>query len=96
MSTASESYSSTYDFIIAGGGLAGLSLAYYLSQSSLENAKILIIDQSEKRKMIKHGAFGKLNPMLLTKLSDRNGMVFGFMEVEILVNFYPLTNTNIN
>jgi hypothetical protein len=46
--------------------------------------------------MIKHGAFGKLNPMLLTKLSDKNGMVFGFMEVEILVNFYPLTNTNIN
>jgi len=49
MSTASESYSSTYDFIIAGGGLAGLSLAYYLSQSSLENAKILIIDQSEQK-----------------------------------------------
>jgi 2-polyprenyl-6-methoxyphenol hydroxylase-like FAD-dependent oxidoreductase len=96
MSTASESYSSTYDFIIAGGGLAGLSLAYYLSQSSLENAKILIIDQSEKRKMIKLGVFGNLNPTAFDEIVRQNGMVFGFMEVEILVNFYPLMNTNIN
>jgi thioredoxin reductase len=85
-----------FDFIIAGGGLAGLSLAYYLSQSSLENAKILIIDQSEKKENDKTWCFWEAQPMLLTKLSDRNGMVFGFMEAEILVNFCPLTNTNIS
>lgn len=62
MSTASESYSSTYDFIIAGGGLAGLSLAYYLSQSSLENAKILIIDQSEKKENDKTWCFWEAQP----------------------------------
>ncbi len=38
----------SYDYIIAGGGCAGLSLAYYLSQSKLANAKVLIIDREEK------------------------------------------------
>ncbi len=39
-----------YDYIIAGGGLAGLSLAYYMNQSVLRNKKILIIDKDEKKK----------------------------------------------
>jgi lycopene beta-cyclase len=34
-----------YDFILAGGGMAGLSFAYYLSQSSLGDKRILIIDR---------------------------------------------------
>ncbi|NJM53728.1 MAG: lycopene cyclase, partial [Blastocatellia bacterium] len=38
----------TYDYIIAGGGLAGLSLAFYLNQSSLRDKKILIIDREMK------------------------------------------------
>ncbi|GAB3991672.1 lycopene cyclase family protein [Spirosoma daeguense] len=37
-----------YDFIIAGGGMAGLSLAYYLSQSPLRDRRILIIDREPK------------------------------------------------
>lgn len=37
-----------YDFIIAGGGMAGLSLAYYLSQSSLRDRSILILDKELK------------------------------------------------
>lgn len=37
-----------YDYIIAGGGMAGLSLAYYLSKSSLQTANVLIIDSSAK------------------------------------------------
>lgn len=37
-----------YDFIIAGGGAAGLSLAYYLSKSGLKNKKVLIIDKDRK------------------------------------------------
>jgi lycopene beta-cyclase len=39
-----------YDFIIAGGGAAGLSLAFYLSKSSLKNKKVLIIDKDRKEK----------------------------------------------
>lgn len=37
-----------YDFIIAGGGLAGLSLAYYMNQTVLRDKSILIIDQDTK------------------------------------------------
>lgn len=37
-----------YDFIIAGGGMSGLSLAYYLTQSPLRDRSILIIDKEIK------------------------------------------------
>ena len=39
-----------YDFIIAGGGMAGLSLAYYLSQSPLRHRSILILDKELKNR----------------------------------------------
>jgi lycopene beta-cyclase len=39
---------SRYDFIIAGGGVAGLSLAYHLVQSPLRERSILIIDRDRK------------------------------------------------
>lgn len=38
----------SYDYIIAGGGMAGLSLAFYLNQSTLRDKKILIIDREIK------------------------------------------------
>lgn len=38
----------TFDYIIAGGGLAGLSLAFYLNESVLREKKILIIDRDAK------------------------------------------------
>src|SRR5687768_3221211 len=37
-----------YDYIIAGAGCAGLSLAYYLLQSSLKNKSVLLIDKQLK------------------------------------------------
>lgn len=40
----------TYDLIIAGGGAAGLSLAYYLSRSSLGAKSVLIVDKDRKDK----------------------------------------------
>jgi len=39
-----------YDFIIVGGGVAGLSLAYQLVNSQLADRSILIIDQKAKDK----------------------------------------------
>ena len=39
-----------YDYVIAGGGMAGLSLAYYLSLSTLRDHSILIIDKESKDK----------------------------------------------
>ncbi len=38
-----------YDFILAGGGMAGLSFAYYLAQSSLSNKRVLIIDRGIRK-----------------------------------------------
>jgi lycopene beta-cyclase len=39
----------TYNYIIAGGGMAGLSLAFYLNQNThFKDKKILIIDREEK------------------------------------------------
>jgi lycopene beta-cyclase len=37
-----------YDFILAGGGIAGLSLAYHLIHSPLRDCSILIIDRDAK------------------------------------------------
>lgn len=39
-----------YDFIIAGGGVAGLSLAYHLINSPLRDHSILIIDRQRKKR----------------------------------------------
>jgi lycopene beta-cyclase len=38
----------SYDYIIAGGGMAGLSLAFYLNKSLLKEKNILIIDREIK------------------------------------------------
>ncbi len=38
----------SFDYIIAGGGLAGLSLAFYFNESRLRDKKILIIDREKK------------------------------------------------
>jgi lycopene beta-cyclase len=38
-----------YDYIIAGGGAAGLSLAWYLSQTTKSRARVLIIDKDKKQ-----------------------------------------------
>ena len=43
-----ENSQNTYQYIIAGGGMAGLSLAFYLNKSTLRDKKILIIDREEK------------------------------------------------
>jgi lycopene beta-cyclase len=39
-----------YDFILAGGGLAGLSLACHLANSPLRDRSILIVDPDTKER----------------------------------------------
>jgi lycopene beta-cyclase len=38
----------SFDYIIAGGGMAGLSLAFYMNESVLRGRKILVIDRDAK------------------------------------------------
>jgi lycopene beta-cyclase len=47
----------SYDYIICGGGMAGLSLAYYLKTSTLAHKSILIIEPQEKNKNDRTWAF---------------------------------------
>ncbi|WP_420155043.1 lycopene cyclase family protein [Siphonobacter sp.] len=46
-----------YDIIITGGGMAGLSLAYYLNHSTLRHKQILIIDREPKTRNDRTWAF---------------------------------------
>jgi lycopene beta-cyclase len=39
----------TYDYIIAGAGAAGLSLAYHMAQTELKNASVLLLDTDAKQ-----------------------------------------------
>ena len=48
MSHKLKNNQNTYQYIIAGGGMAGLSLAFYLNKSTLRDKKILIIDREVK------------------------------------------------
>ena len=52
-----------YDYIIAGGGCAGLSLAYYLSDSTLSNKRVLIIDNDDKQRNDRTWCFWTSEPM---------------------------------
>lgn len=47
----------SYDYIICGGGMAGLSLAYYLKTSTLAHQSILIIEPQEKNRNDRTWAF---------------------------------------
>lgn len=39
-----------YDYIIAGSGAAGLSLAFYMAKSELRNKKVLLIDKKHQKR----------------------------------------------
>lgn len=47
----------SYDYIICGGGMSGLSLAYHLSNSKLSDKKILIIEPETKNQNDRTWAF---------------------------------------
>jgi lycopene beta-cyclase len=51
-----------YDFIIVGGGAAGLSLAYHLIRSSLRERSILIVDKDAKNQNDRTWCFWTAQP----------------------------------
>jgi lycopene beta-cyclase len=51
-----------YDFIFAGGGLAGLSLAYHLAHSPLRDCSMLIVDRDAKQRNDRTWGFWTTRP----------------------------------
>ncbi len=51
-----------YDYIICGGGMSGLSLAYYLKKSKLAAKSVLLIEPKEKNTYDKTWAFWEQSP----------------------------------
>lgn len=62
----------SYDFIIAGGGIAGLSLAYHLAQSPLRDRSILIIDKDRKIRNDRTLSFWTHQPTLYDSIAFRS------------------------
>jgi lycopene beta-cyclase len=60
-----------YDFIIAGGGAAGLSLAYHLSFSPLKERSILIVDKDAKNQNDHTWCFWIEGPLLFDEIVCR-------------------------
>ncbi len=58
-----------YDFILAGGGLAGLSLAYNLINSPLRDRSILIVDQGAKQQNDRTWCFWEEQPTLFDEIA---------------------------
>ena len=61
-----------YDIIIAGGGLAGLSLATHLINSPLRDRTILIIDRAAKDRDDRTWSFWTDRPTLFDSIVDRS------------------------
>ena len=57
-----------YDFIMAGGGVAGLSLACQLMLSPLRNRSILIIDKDDDDQLQRNWGFWTAQPTLYDKV----------------------------
>ena len=58
-----------YNFILAGGGAAGLSLAVQLASSPLKDQSILIIDRDRKQANDRTWCFWARTPTLLDRKS---------------------------
>ena len=60
-----------YDFILAGGGLAGLSLAYHLINSPSRDRSILIIDKDAKQQNDRTWCFWEEQSTLFDEIAHR-------------------------
>ena len=61
-----------YDFIFAGGGLAGLSLAYHLSRSEFQQSSVLIVDPARKDQNDRTWCFWTNAPTLFDEIVYRS------------------------
>jgi lycopene beta-cyclase len=75
-----------FDYIIAGGGASGLSLAFYLSNSSLKNKKVLIIDKDQKNKNDRTWGFWTSRPTAFESIIS-----YRYKKIEFISKFTNLT-----
>jgi len=62
----------SYDFVIAGGGLSGLSLAYHLAHNSLADKSMLIVEQSPKSQNDRTWGFWSDHPTPFDAIVNRS------------------------
>ena len=68
---SSEEFMTHYDFIIAGAGLSGLSLALHLINSPLRDRSILIVDRDDKQRNDRTWSYWSDRPTLFDDLACR-------------------------
>jgi lycopene beta-cyclase len=61
-----------YDLIIAGGGAAGLSLAYHLMLSPLRNRSILIVDKDDDDQLQRNWGFWAAGPTVFDSVAHHS------------------------
>lgn len=98
-----------YDYIICGGGMAGLSLAYYLQNSKLADKRVLIIEPEDKNTNDRTWAMWEQTPNAFehilckswnaVQLIDANGVAqtldMGGYQYKLLrgIDFYDFVST---
>ena len=83
-----------YDYIFAGGGMAALSLAYYLNNSILRSKKILILDQEYKGSNDHTWCFWEKENNAFDQIVYRNWTGFWFHGTRHFSEFLKLENYN--
>lgn len=87
-----------YDYIISGGGCAGLSLAYYMQHPALQDKKILILDTEAKTKNDKTWCFwtdGNI-PFLAAQHTHWENIQFKSFNSDITESISPLRYSYVN
>lgn len=81
---------STYDYIIAGGGMAGLSLAYKLCKAGLVHKKILILDKEPKTKNDRTWGFWEQGNSIFDEIAHLQWKAIKIVDYANTSTTYPL------
>lgn len=81
-----------YDYIMAGGGAAGLSLAFHLSQSDLAHRRVLIVDKDRKQENDRTWCFWTSEPTAYDSIIYRRWPTVRFTSslVDLSLDLDPL------
>lgn len=86
--------STSYDYIICGGGMSGLSLAFYLTNSTLNDKRILIIEPELKNKNDRTWAFWEIGESPFEDIVFNKWNKVGFVDSANNLKVYQLQSYN--